>query len=91
MLYVFAEWLGYSPSRYVISTTFPRKQLSEVTQTFLEAGLTGDTGRTYDLPNTGWALYPLELRRTHGEQGHILGRYLARINIIIISIVWGQI
>ncbi|KAM7440830.1 UBX domain-containing protein 8 [Porites harrisoni] len=43
MLYVFAEWLGYSSSRYVISTTFPRKQLSEVTQTFLEAGLTGYT------------------------------------------------
>ncbi|CAH3174026.1 unnamed protein product [Porites evermanni] len=43
MLYVFAEWIGYSSSRYVISTTFPRKQLSEVTQTFLEAGLAGDT------------------------------------------------
>ena len=23
--------------------------------------------RTYDLPNIGWALYPLELRRTHGD------------------------
>ena len=29
--------------------------------------------QTYDLPNTGQALYPLELRRTHGERGHILG------------------
>ena len=35
--------------------------------------------RTYDLPNTGRALYPLELRRTHGEQGHILGSYLTRV------------
>ena len=50
-----------------------------------------DRIRTYDLPNTGRALYPLELRRTHGEQGDILGTYLPRINIIIISIVWGQI
>ena len=29
----------------------------------------------------GWALYPLELRRTHGERGHILaiGSYLTRV------------
>ena len=25
---------------------------------------------TYDLPNTGQVLYPLELRRTHGVRGH---------------------
>ena len=31
---------------------------------------------TYDLPNTGQALYPFELWRTHGERGHILGSYL---------------
>ena len=31
-----------------------------------------DRIRTYDLPNTGRALYPFELRRTHGERGHIL-------------------
>ena len=29
-----------------------------------------DRIRTYDLPNTGPTLYPLELRRTHGERGH---------------------
>ena len=29
--------------------------------------------QTYDLPNTRRALYPLELWRTHGERGHILG------------------
>ena len=33
---------------------------------------------TYDLPNTGRALYLLELRRTHGERGHTLGSYLTR-------------
>ena len=32
--------------------------------------------QTYDLPNTGRVLYLLELRRTHGEWGHILGSYL---------------
>ena len=31
-----------------------------------------DRIRTYDLPNTGRALYPLELRRTHGVGGHVL-------------------
>ena len=31
-----------------------------------------DRIRTYDLPNTGRALYPFGLRRTHGERGHIL-------------------
>ena len=31
--------------------------------------------RTYDLPNTGRALYPLELRRTHGERGHKLSYF----------------
>ena len=35
-----------------------------------------DRIQTHDLPNTGWALYPLELRRTHGERDHILGSYL---------------
>ena len=29
-----------------------------------------DRIRTYDLPNTGPTLYPLELRRSHGERGH---------------------
>ena len=33
-----------------------------------------DRIRTYDLPNTGRALYPLELRRTHGEPGHTRSR-----------------
>jgi len=32
--------------------------------------------QTYDLLNTGQALYPIEVRRTHGEWGHILGSYL---------------
>ena len=31
--------------------------------------------KTFDLPNTGQVLYPLELRRTCGELGHILGSY----------------
>ena len=35
--------------------------------------------RTYDLRNTGRALYPLELRRTHGKRGYILGSYLTRV------------
>ena len=39
----------------------------------------GDGIWIYDLPNTGRALYPLELRRTHGERGHILGSYLTRV------------
>ena len=43
MLFAFAEWLGYSPSRHVILTTYPRQQLSDVTQTFSEAGLAHDT------------------------------------------------
>lgn len=43
VLFAFVESLGYSPSRHVILTTFPRKQLSDVTQTFSEAGLTHDT------------------------------------------------
>ena len=34
-----------------------------------------DRIRTYDLPNTRRVLHPLELRRTHGERGHILGWY----------------
>ena len=38
-----------------------------------------DRIRTYDLPNTGRALYPLELRKIHGERGHILGSYLTRV------------
>lgn len=43
MLFAFVEWLGYSPSSHVILTTYPRRQLSDVTQTFTEAGLTHDT------------------------------------------------
>ena len=43
VLFTYADWLGYSPSRHVILTTYPRKQLSEVEQTFNEAGLTHDT------------------------------------------------
>ena len=35
--------------------------------------------QTYDLPNTGRVLHPLELQRTHGEWGHILGSYLTRV------------
>ena len=54
-----------------------------------------DKIRTYDLPNTGRALYPLELWRTHGERGHIhvLGSYLtcvmhtARITLILYCVV----
>ena len=38
-----------------------------------------DRIQTYDLPNTGQARYPLELQRTHGEWGHILGSYLTRV------------
>ena len=38
-----------------------------------------DRVRTYDLPNSGRALYPLELRRTHEEQGHILGSDLTSV------------
>ena len=38
-----------------------------------------DRIQTYDLPNTGWALYPLELWRTLGEWSHILGSYLTRV------------
>ena len=38
-----------------------------------------DRIRTYDLPNTGRALYPLELRRTHRERGHVLGSFLTRV------------
>ena len=34
--------------------------------------LVPDRIQTYDLPNTGWVLYPLDLRRTHGEGGHKL-------------------
>jgi len=43
MLFAFVEWLGYSPSSHVILTTYPRRQLSDATQTFTEAGLTHDT------------------------------------------------
>ena len=35
--------------------------------------------RTYDLPNTGRAIYLLELRRTQGKRGHIFGSYLTRV------------
>ena len=39
-----------------------------------------DRIQTYDLPiNTRWALYPLELQRTHDEWGPILGSYLTLI------------
>ena len=48
-----------------------------------------DRIRTYDLPiNTGWALYPLELRRTHEEQGPILGSYLTHVLHTAIYVVW---
>lgn len=43
MLFAFVELLGYSRSRHVILTTYPRRQLSDDTQTFIEAGLTHDT------------------------------------------------
>ena len=35
--------------------------------------------RTYDLPNTGRAIYLLGLRITQGKRGHILGSYLTRV------------
>ena len=38
-----------------------------------------DRIRTYDLPNTGRALYPLSYGENRGEQGHILGSYLTRV------------
>ena len=39
-----------------------------------------DRIRIYDLPiNTGRALHPLELQRTHEERGPILGSYLTLI------------
>ena len=41
--------------------------------------LSPERNRTYDLLNTGQALYPLKLRKTHGERGHILGSYLTRV------------
>ena len=53
-----------------------------------------DRTQTHDLPDTGWPLYPLELGRTHGERGHILGLYLtralhtARINNVDCCTVW---
>ena len=51
-----------------------------------------DKFQTNDLPNTGWALYPLELRRTHGERGHIPGSYLTRVlltaRISNVSVAW---
>ena len=34
--------------------------------------------KTYDLLNTGRALYPLSYRETRGEQGQIRGSYLIR-------------
>ena len=43
VLFLYVDWLSYSPSRRVISTTYPRKQLSEVEKTLKEAGLTYDT------------------------------------------------
>ena len=42
MLFTYADWLVYSPSRHIILTTYPGKQLSEVEQTFSEARLTHD-------------------------------------------------
>ena len=35
--------------------------------------------RTYELPNAGRAIYLLELRRTQGKRGHIVGSYLTRV------------
>ena len=46
-----------------------------------------DRIRTYDLPNTGRALYPLELRRTHGERGHTLGSPLSTTSTLLILAV----
>jgi len=40
VLFTFANCLSYSPSRHAILTTYPRKGLSDVTQTLHEAGLT---------------------------------------------------
>ena len=34
---------------------------------------------TYDIPDTVWALYSLDLQRAHVEWGHILGSYFTRI------------
>ena len=34
---------------------------------------------TYDLPNTIWALYPIDIQRTHVGKGHILGSYFTGI------------
>ena len=44
-----------------------------------------DRIRTYDLLNTGRAFYPLELRRSHGERGHILRYFLIWIQIFSLS------
>ena len=44
-----------------------------------------DRIRTYDLLNTGRALYPLELRRNHGERGHILRSFLRWTQISSLS------
>ena len=41
--------------------------------------LTGFKPMTSQLTPGGWALYPLELQRTHEERGPILGSYLTLI------------
>ena len=41
-----------------------------------------DRIRTYDLPNAGRALYPLELRRIRGQRGLILGSFLTRCRTV---------
>ena len=43
--------------------------------------------RTHDLPNTGRALYSLELRRTQGERGHILGSPYSTTSTLLILAV----
>ena len=50
-------------------------------------GWVPDRIQTYDLANTGWVLYPLELRRTHGERGQIPGSYLHTARISNVDIV----
>ena len=52
-----------------------KKMWKWINQHVMNVGL---TIWTYDLPKTGQALYPLEIQRTHGERGHILGSYLTR-------------
>ena len=38
----------------------------------------------YELSNTCRALYPLDLRRTHGQRGHMLGSHLEHVIMVIV-------